>query len=364
MHEELRPEVTTLTPTYMGGPNQEPEIRVPSIKGLLRFWYRAIDPDYRSKEGMVFGDAGNSGVSSFKMQIHKPAEYRKCHIGQPQQGSSSEACIAKNLNSPGIDYLTFPFRMRGAGRDAIAPNQRIVFRHLFSKTTTSSPRWPVVKRALIIAWWGLAVFGGFGARSRRGFGSFMITDISPSWNLSKLLSVVKEKKSVQSWWQGLLSSYDKIKSYVGTFQTNDHLVLSPGTRILLLGRHGRGFGQWEFALDYFGEKLKDFRSGHSIERKIKPEEKAAFGLPIVGSRLSVKGKDTERSASPILARVVRIGGEYYVLVLLTKSPVLPPGEKVIIEKPGRRYESHINSDIIDEFYEDLSADSVKERTIN
>lgn len=40
-----------VTPMFLGGADQNncAELRAPSIKGALRFWYRTIDPGFDSK---------------------------------------------------------------------------------------------------------------------------------------------------------------------------------------------------------------------------------------------------------------------------------------------------------------------------
>jgi CRISPR-associated protein Cmr1 len=46
-----------VTPLFLGGakPNDCAELREASIKGALRFWYRAADPNYRQEEARIFG---------------------------------------------------------------------------------------------------------------------------------------------------------------------------------------------------------------------------------------------------------------------------------------------------------------------
>lgn len=51
----------SITPMFMYGANQnEPELRPASIKGVMRFWWRAINGDLsldelKEKEGEIFG---------------------------------------------------------------------------------------------------------------------------------------------------------------------------------------------------------------------------------------------------------------------------------------------------------------------
>ena len=55
-----------LTPTFNGGDNQEiSELRVPSIRGAIRWWFRFINDD-QSAEQEVFGGIGTGGAVSAK----------------------------------------------------------------------------------------------------------------------------------------------------------------------------------------------------------------------------------------------------------------------------------------------------------
>lgn len=49
--EKLTVTLKTVTPMFLGGanPNDTAELRAPSIKVALMFWYRAIDQEYNQK---------------------------------------------------------------------------------------------------------------------------------------------------------------------------------------------------------------------------------------------------------------------------------------------------------------------------
>jgi len=40
--QEIKATYKIVTPMFLGGADHEEEIRVPSIKGALRFWWRAL----------------------------------------------------------------------------------------------------------------------------------------------------------------------------------------------------------------------------------------------------------------------------------------------------------------------------------
>ena len=64
MPPKLTVRLSAVTPLFLGGadPKHRAELRPPSIKGLLRYWYRALDGDYAANEPRFFGstDAGQS----------------------------------------------------------------------------------------------------------------------------------------------------------------------------------------------------------------------------------------------------------------------------------------------------------------
>ena len=355
--EKLSVAIELLTPTYIGGAKQYPEIRAPSVKGLLRYWYRALNPNYREDEMIIFGDT-NTGISSFKLQIQGASQNRTCYLGRKPQSSHSPECTRSFQRLYGLKYLTFPFQRPKSAREAITPRQGIIFEHVFSSTILKSHNWEKIRRALIASWWGLAVFGGIGARSRRGLGSFMIVNVECNWPEAEILSELKEQGSVADWARSFEKSLSKIQEYFTTNHTNDHLTISDGTQVCLIGdtenEEHKGFDRWDDALDHFGKKLKEFRDDLSYG------EKASFGLPIVGEGLEVRGKNHERGASPLLVRVVRIDVKYYLLMTLTNSPVLPPNEILTINKYT---ESTINRSGVEEFYEMASSKAIWRKTL-
>ena len=63
----------TITPMFLSGANQDvPELRPPSIKGALRFWWRAMNgdkPNMRDLETEIFGGAGDNKAVRSSFQI-------------------------------------------------------------------------------------------------------------------------------------------------------------------------------------------------------------------------------------------------------------------------------------------------------
>lgn len=66
--QEITKELTFITSTFLAGADQnKPEIRAPSIRGALRWWFRVLagDRDVREEEKLLFGGVhGESAVAS------------------------------------------------------------------------------------------------------------------------------------------------------------------------------------------------------------------------------------------------------------------------------------------------------------
>ncbi len=69
-------ECETVTPMFLAGADgKTPELRPPSIKGAMRFWWRAMNghisiKELKEEEGEIFGGSGEKeGRSKFGIRI-------------------------------------------------------------------------------------------------------------------------------------------------------------------------------------------------------------------------------------------------------------------------------------------------------
>jgi len=130
-------------------PNQA-ELRPPAIKGVMRFWWRAIHgdlslPELKRQESDLFGGVGDDTIrSSFRIKLsstHLPSEL----IDVLSHRNDKFA----HINGYKKDSK---FILQFIGKNATKIKQTI---NIFELTT---------------------ILGGFGQRSRRGFGSVQIMD--------------------------------------------------------------------------------------------------------------------------------------------------------------------------------------------
>ncbi|HOA69038.1 CRISPR-associated protein Cmr1 [Methanosarcina thermophila] len=138
-----------ITPLLMtGADGRTPELRPPSIKGMMRFWWRAVNghlslEELKKRESDLFG-ASNEKVGKSKIRI-------RIQSGELDQGN----------------YFLLPHKNMGRVK-VISPNQDLSI--ILSSYSNIQDYSDILNLCLIL--------GGFGKRSRRGFGSLEPEDIN------------------------------------------------------------------------------------------------------------------------------------------------------------------------------------------
>lgn len=368
--------LSAVTPLFIGGVdgNQRAELRSPSIKGLLRYWYRALDADYRRHEERFFGST-SAGQSACLLRIDRwqagqeiwdePRYKRLINQGGFQRGSGKEA---KN----GLIYLGYSLKLKPNDRKALPADTSFML--------TIQPRPGVdggpVRRAWIGALWLLVHIGGIGARSRRGLGSLRIESWS-GWSECQDLPLACAADTPDEWKERFEAGLGTLREWFPKKPPADHTVLARGARFLILAK---GSKTWEVALDHAGLLLQAFRQrrepdyttikAHLAKKHeeslahngmmpsdVTPHylnrgpERAGFGLPLAfryksleyprpqprkpGEKVTKEtpnitfvGVDHDRMASPLFIRIVKLGNAFHSLFAHLPAPALPEGEKL------------------------------------
>ncbi len=149
-------ECKTVTPLFMSGADtKKVELRPASFKGLFRFWWRALHGNLsldvlRKEESKLFGSSDEKfGKSPFSIIVENPDIWDKKYEYKPLLHSDDKK---KQFKIPAIKEETeFNFQISSVDENVL---KRIK---------------PVIEIAFIL--------GGFGKRSRRGFGSIEILNI-------------------------------------------------------------------------------------------------------------------------------------------------------------------------------------------
>lgn len=154
MRFKTKYECNIITPLFMGSANpQQAELRTPSFKGGLRFWWRAINGNLssekmREKEAELFGSSDeNIGKSHLILRI--PAKRMRTGRDSPvphRKGNQNKTYF----ESPSIKKgQSFEFLLTSIGNETEHKEYQAIFELVLQ-------------------------LGGFGKRSRRGFGSIEI----------------------------------------------------------------------------------------------------------------------------------------------------------------------------------------------
>lgn len=138
----------TLTPMFLtGADNKTPEFRIPSLKGVMHYWWRAVQHAdnldvMRNLEGQLFGSSDTEiGGSKFRLIADVL-----------RQNNDKEAMLPHKFGS--------------------ARAKSSCFKGSFSiKIVSRNPQ--ICRQAVAVAELS-AILGGLGKRSRRGFGSYYL----------------------------------------------------------------------------------------------------------------------------------------------------------------------------------------------
>ena len=363
-----------VTPMFIGGADQNKiELRAPSIKGALRFWYRALYPTANtSEEFRIFGGAGDdSGQSCFLLRLSdvciaeggkedkRWAESKITYLGYGviMRMNTKGKYKDKHGNEKEIKkYMTVrPYACEGS-----TFTLTILFKPL--KTSTSKNEYDAdilkVKRAL----WGLIMFGGLGARSRKGFGSIVAKKIN---GMDELPPLIPESICNKD---DLINSIKEFFNTIAPYQATDNIY----PEYTCFSNYSHCFVTDEqddsmAALEWLGETIHKYRSyksttyrlpwvdiDHDLMRdwigcKVEPKAppiRTAFGLPhnyfftSLGNKKGdvnlMDNNNKGRRAAPVFYSIHDLpqsGGRRKACIVATFLParLIPEGQKVRLD---------------------------------
>lgn len=344
----LRLTFQTVTPLFLGDADQNTAVlRPPAFKGLLRFWYRAADPQFREHERRFFGGIGKGeGQSNWLLSIDAPRrlETVKWRDFQEDRFRSGHGRETKN----GLVYLGFPLKMgkKEDSRAAIAPGQVFSISCIAPRPMRDAER---CRQAVLSAFWLLAHFGGIGTRSRRGFGGVSLIgwDAGGGWpEINDLPLVANEESSAAL--GALRQGCETIRQWFGTEwkAREPHPHMGPEFRYKLVSRSHQ---DWAEALAGMGRSMQEFRlrrapdyqevKDHLARRRplMRAPQRTTFGLPLTFrySSLPVAGTAELRAfrgeGSPPSERH---GSLLFLRLLRTKEGLVPQYVRMAGAVPG------------------------------
>ncbi|MCF2138516.1 MAG: type III-B CRISPR module RAMP protein Cmr1 [Candidatus Lokiarchaeota archaeon] len=350
-------ECEVVTPMFLMGANKEKnvELRAPSFKGAMRFWWRAINSKENNnklneEESKIFGASSEKiGKSKFILRV----EHSKIMHGNTlwDEIPFDTKILAKNKENKqpkeeykGLSYLLYSVH-RISDYPYIKPGTS--FKIVLSSNYSN---------ALKEASWSLlflSFFGAIGKRSRRGAGSFrikkIITNENLEYNLINLINV-NSKEDLKTFIE------NELKPKISIIKNNTYSTLS-GAKIYIFDPENN----WKEALKKIGNFYYDFRQ--KIKKKI--ELGPNFGFPIVhhnknnkiimGAAIKNNNKPRKfknRRASPLIFKVIKTNENNYFPIITWLNGDFLPNNFQITDKKGKKW-AQPNSTVIDDFFKEL-----------
>jgi CRISPR type III-B/RAMP module RAMP protein Cmr1 len=339
-----------ITPCFCGGaePEKQAEIRAPSIRGQLRWWFRTLGGfkslapmPVRDQEAMIFGSTAGDAGQAGKLVVRVSKAQVKVRDGQ-ELGHG-------NFSDPA--YLTFPMQLREKkGQKTNYAGRAVILEGSYSMT--------IIWRGNDSIWDDLlalvTVFGNLGAlgfRGRRAMGAFGL--LRPVRPLEKALArfneshklVIKELKDVPNG-KCIAALGAWLKSWREHGRTPNLAINKPGFDWARRD-HNEGYRRLT------GKTVTGNPSGHEPKGKDGDSFRPALGLPIVQYFSSLpKGqpntvmwdwewdakreKGKGRFASPVLLRPHRdAAGQWHALVIFVDAHRWPVGKQVYLNGQPR-----------------------------
>lgn len=283
---------SSLTPIFMSGADGiTAELREPSFKGVISYWWRAANAhlvqgenlsELRKHEQILFGSTDQA--SNLKVYI---SPYQRTYFNTKKLWESE---------MEGLKYLWF------------FPLEAIKFKEGLYTTfemTISTPNEELHKQA-IGALWLAVMLGGFGNRARRGAGNLdLAVKEGETYGLPFQLSLQPPlQESFGKFFQMAMNLARVNRPAEKVEMTLYPNLSSPN---VLIGRNNRS--QWS-VVNSLGVQYKSFRNKKdgNGKKKFKSTDLLVFGGPI--------GRVGKRNASPVFFSVNQTNGSFFPVVTL------------------------------------------------
>lgn len=347
---EIR-EYELITPLFGGGTETQKAdlvtvIRVPSIRGQLRFWWRAIRggqfggslQKMKEAEDEIFG-AASVGDKSSTSQVQ--IDLRVTSSGQNLTSVTDRGRQVPiyEISSP-YGYAAFPLREKNLG---------VVGGVSFSLLLSYPAQIRVEVEAALWAW---EMFGGIGGRTRRGFGALQLKSYKP--DASKIRKDIEEGLKKHSAGNAFPRNVPHLDTGSSSLKiTAVHSSVDEAWKYLL--RELKNFRQHRRPVDpetkrpgrsYWPEpdEIRSLTGRHTSSHKarlstVSKFPRAVFGLPIIfqfnphdvgagdPKATTLEGKDNnqKRMASPVILRPLASANSQAVgLAIVLSGTSLPP----------------------------------------
>ena len=290
-----------VTPMFIGDAEQNATgISPQSVKGALRFWWRALmwgeylqEANQNETQALTLlheaearlfgiamdeqrGKAGKAnGQGAFLLSVQQPTSLNTMADWPPKSAND------------GAGYLGYGL----AGTKDTDPREALVEGGDFTVKlwcNANNPYFEKYRDSLEKALRALSLFGGLGSRARRGFGSVTLVKLN---NQNTLLTKSTYREEIQSLLRTFSST--KLAPYSAFSQDSNF-------RLFDSGKNARDL------LKAAGSEYKKFRS--DLKTKHLTNARISFGLPLP----NVADEENLRRASPLLFHVHALASDQYI----------------------------------------------------
>lgn len=358
----------TITPMFLSGADgTTPELRAPSIKGALRFWWRAMnghESNMKELETKIFGGLGNNTAmrSSFSIQMITPIKdsdiddltWKQIGCEKTVSKKGNPYIDSRNTKLKGLAYLYYSTWLDVENiRKSIKPNVVFEFKIIFHKMEYFDH--------IINALKALVFLGTLGTRSRRGGGSFWIKDLNFNEDIDEE-SRKKEQELKKSFHNKGITSVEKLRKHIvdsfsiTSHDRNDYSHLKKAKIYFAQNTTTN----WATSLETIAKPFFEFRT--TVKSRI--TDTPNFGFPILhqsskttmqGGKLTVvNGKEKidklERRSSPLIFKLIKVNENFIFPIVLWLSGDLIPQGYEIMDKTGYNNAAP-STDLLEEFFE-------------
>lgn len=328
-----------VTPLFCGGADGKAELRLPSIKGCLRFWWRALAwsrhngnlAEIKKEADFIFGSAAGGQsrvmlrfdapprcplVTRSKQVLENPHDQRlvgmgACYLGyglmgafRQDAGRLTRACLAP----PASDHFDFTLSLR-------------------CRKDLRDDQLESVMNAIQV----LGLIGGIGAKSRKGYGSLVLLELqkngAPAFTAPTTIAALKQRIAAL---KPKESSQQDIP-YTAFAADSRFLILAPAgassplQMLDLIGRELVRYRSWGHKGKILGhiDSERNFKPDHDLMDKSHAErprahhpQRIAFGLP------HNYGKPRDQQVGPAAAHLDRRAAPLFVHIhMVNQAPV-------------------------------------------
>lgn len=357
-----------VTPMFCGGARPTvAELRLPSFKGVLRWWWRAFAwprsggalSKVAAAEDELFGSA-RRGQGRVIMRLVTPIA--PTTVKKDEVLKVDGKVVGEGARYLGYGVMEAFARKAKENRPAVEAGQltRTCLRAPFDIKLELRVRDldEATRASLVDALKAVGLLGGIGAKSRKGYGSLVLASMAlngtPCWSLPT------SPNDLQSAIQGLIGSARNATDHHGglppytAISSRTRVVLAPGNGqiqpLALLDRVGREmmrFRSWGHNGKVLGtDSERNFKHDHDLMKKPSDQRAAhprriVFGLPHnygkqAAQQVGPAGDHLDRRASPLQIHIHECGNTPVAVLSLLPAEFLPGGDDALVDVGGKK----------------------------